>query len=76
MHDLLFDDQSHPKPKNLRGYAERLELELLRYDADVQDELYLQRVRATPTFFINGRVHDVFYGVERLMEGIEAALRK
>ena len=87
MHDLLFDNQSHLKPNNLRSYAERLELDLGRYDADTRDELYRQRVRehidgglhsgvrATPTFFINGRMHDVSYGIQQLMEGIEAAVR-
>lgn len=87
MHDLLFDNQRHLRPKDLRGYAERLELDLLRYDAEMEDEVYRQRVRehidaglksgvrATPTFFIDGRMHDVSYGMERLMEGIEAAVR-
>jgi protein-disulfide isomerase len=87
MHDLLFENRSHLKPNHLRGYVERLELDLLRYDADMEDELYRQRVRehieggsrsgvrATPTFFINGRIHDVSYGMQHLMEGIEAALR-
>jgi protein-disulfide isomerase len=88
MHDLLFENQSHLKPNHLRSYVERLELDLLRYDADMDDELYRQRVRehieggsrsgvrATPTFFINGKIHDVSYGMQHLMEGIEAALKK
>jgi protein-disulfide isomerase len=88
MHDLLFENQSHLKANHLRGYVERLELDLLRYDADMEDELYRQRVRehieggsrsgvrATPTFFINGKIHDVSYGMQHLMEGIEAALKK
>lgn len=87
MHDLLYDHQSHLKMPQLRGYAERLELDLIRYDAEMQDEVYLQRVRehiesgrrsgvrATPTFFINGRIHDVSFGLQRLAEGVEAALR-
>ncbi len=88
MHDLLFDNQSHLKPNHLRSYAEKLELDLLRYDADMEDELYRQRirehieggsrsgVRATPAFFINGRIHDVSFGIQHLMGGIEAALKK
>src|ERR1051325_10589927 len=28
MHDLLFDNQRHLKPAQLRGYAERLELDM------------------------------------------------
>ncbi len=88
MHDLLFDNQSHLKPNHLRSYVEKLELDLVRYDADMADELYRQRVRehidgasrsgvrATPAFFINGKIHDVSFGMQHLMEGIEAALKK
>jgi protein-disulfide isomerase len=86
MHDLLFENQSHLKPQHLRSYAEQLELDMVRFDADMEDELYLQRirehidggmlsgVRATPTFFINGRIHDASFGMQSLMDGIDAAL--
>ena len=87
MHDLLFDNQSHLKLPQLRGYAQRLELDMVRYDADIKDTLYLQRVRediegatlsgvrATPTFFIDGKLQDVSYGLQALAQGVEAALR-
>jgi protein-disulfide isomerase len=86
MHDLLFDNQSHLKPHQLRGYADRLELDLVRYDADMSDEIYLQRVReqieggalsgvrGTPTFFVNGVVQDVSFGLEFLARGVQTAL--
>ncbi len=45
MHDLLFDNQSHLKPHQLRGYAERLQLDMGRYDLEMDDHVYLQRVR-------------------------------
>jgi protein-disulfide isomerase len=87
MHDLLFGNQSHLKAQQLRGYAEKLELDMARYDYEVKDEVYWQRVRehmeggarcgvrATPTFFINGRIHDVSFGLQHLAEGVEAALK-
>jgi len=87
MHDLLFDNQSHLKPQHLRAYAAQLELDMARFDADLEDELYLQRIREhieggtlsgarfTPTFFINGRIHDASFGMQSLMDGIDAALR-
>jgi len=86
MHDLLFDNQSHLKVRQLRGYAQRLELDMTRYDADLMDDIYLQRVRehiesgkqsgvrATPTFFLNGVIHDVSFGTHSLATGIETAL--
>jgi protein-disulfide isomerase len=87
MHDLLFDNQRHLKAPQLRGYAERLELDISRFDAEIADALYLQRVRedieggklsgvrATPTFFINGKLQDISYGLQALEQGVEAALR-
>jgi protein-disulfide isomerase len=87
MHDLLFDNQQHLKPPQLRRYAERLELDMVRYDADMADTVYLQRVRedieggsrsgvrATPTFFVNGMIADVSAGLQRLFDQVEAALR-
>ena len=88
MHDLLFDNQQHLKPPQLRRYAERLELDMVRYDADMADTVYLQRVRedieggsrsgvrATPTFFLNGVIADVSAGLQRLFDQVEAALRR
>jgi protein-disulfide isomerase len=88
MHDLLFDRQRHLKLPQLRSYAERLELDMVRYDADMADTVYLQRVRedieggrtsgvrATPTFFLNGVVQDVSFGLQRLFDKVEAELRR
>jgi protein-disulfide isomerase len=88
MHDMLFENQRHLKLHQLRGYAEKLELDMERYDSEMKDELYLQRVRehiegggrggvrATPTFFINGRIRDVSFGLDALIDGVEAALRE
>jgi protein-disulfide isomerase len=87
MHDLLFENQHHLKPHALRAYAERLELDLARFDADMADEIYLQRVRehqesgrrsgvrGTPTFFVNSRVQDVSFGMQSLERTIESALK-
>jgi protein-disulfide isomerase len=88
MHDLLFDNQQHLKVPQLRGYAERLELNIVRYDADMADTVYLQRVRedieggaksgvrATPSFFLNGVIADVSGGMQRLFDSVEAVLRR
>jgi protein-disulfide isomerase len=86
MHDLLFDNQAHLKPNQLRDYAERLQLDLTHYAADMKDHVYLQRireheqsgrasgVRSTPTFFVNRRIHDVSFGMPRLFDAVAAAL--
>jgi protein-disulfide isomerase len=88
MHDLLFENQSHLKLEHLRHYAERLELDLARFTAEMDDEIYLQRVREhiatgrqsgarnTPTFFVNGSIHDVSYGLHGLFDAVESALHR
>jgi protein-disulfide isomerase len=87
MHDQLFAGQPHFEPQDLRGYAMALGLDLDRYDADMLDKRHLESVRdhlrsgeasgvrATPTFFIDGRICDVSYGLHALAEGVETALR-
>jgi len=87
MHDLLFENQRHLKPAHLRQYAQRLELDLVRYDGDMADTVYLQRVRediegggrsgvrSTPGFFVNGVIQDASFGLQALFEKVEAELR-
>jgi protein-disulfide isomerase len=86
MHDLLFDRQSHLRMPQLHDYARTLDLDMARFTAELDDEIYLQRVRehqlsgnasgvrATPTFFLNGRILDVSYGLGALFGAIEAEL--
>jgi len=78
MHDLIFETQAHLSLPQLRRRAEALALDMVRYDVEMHDAVYLQRVRediegakrsgvrATPTFFANGRLIDVSYGFEAL----------
>ncbi len=87
MHDLLFADQTHLKPKDLHGYAQRLGLDMARFTAEMDDHVYLQRVRehlqsgvdsgvrSTPTFFVNGRIEDVSFGMRALFDAVEARLQ-
>ena len=87
MHDLLFADQTHLKPKDLHGYAQRLALDMARFTAEMDDHVYLQRVRehlqsgvdsgvrSTPTFFVNGRIEDVSFGMRALFDAVEARLQ-
>jgi protein-disulfide isomerase len=82
MHDLLFENQQHLKASHLRSYAQRLELDMGRYDYEMDDHVYLQRVRehaasgvasgvrATPAFYLNGAPQDVSFGFEHLMEAV------
>jgi protein-disulfide isomerase len=83
MHDLLFENQTHLGAQDLHGYAARLGLDLPRYTAEMDDQIHLQRVRehlqsgldsgvrATPTFFIDGRIQDVSFGLRALFDAVE-----
>ena len=86
MHHLLYRQPQHLKPKALSGYAETIGLAMLRFEAEMADRIYTQRVqehrrageltglRSTPAFFLNGRPVDVSFGLERLEDAVAAAL--
>jgi protein-disulfide isomerase len=88
MHDLLFEHQLHLKTHQLHGYAEQLGLDMVRYAAEMDDHVYLQRirehqqsgrdsgVRGTPTFFVNGKIQDVSFGIHALFDAVEALLKQ
>ena len=88
MYDLLFENQQPLPQPQLFVYAKRLGLDMPRFTAEMDDEIYLQRVRehqrsgdasgvrATPTFFVNGRLVDVSYGLHALLDAVDAALKE
>jgi protein-disulfide isomerase len=86
MHHLLFSQTHHLALPALNGYAEAIGLDMIRFDAEMADHIYTQRiqehrragtlsgVRGTPTFFLNGRLVDVSFGYDRLEAALQAAL--
>jgi protein-disulfide isomerase len=80
MHDLLLARQSHLDAAHLREYAAELGLDLARFTAEMDDEVYRQRVRehiaggnasgvrGTPGLFVNGQAFDVSGGIRPLFE--------
>jgi protein-disulfide isomerase len=88
MHDILFQNQAHLKDKDLYRYATELGLDLARYTAEMDDHIYLQRVRehvegarrshirATPTFFVDGVVVDISFGMKVLHDAVAAAVAR
>ncbi|MBW1811513.1 MAG: thioredoxin domain-containing protein [Deltaproteobacteria bacterium] len=67
MHDLLFENQRKLKRENLIEYANKLELDMPRFKADLESRSLRKEIerdtafvmelgaRGTPTFFINGK---------------------
>jgi protein-disulfide isomerase len=88
MHDVLFENQPHLKDRDLYRYASEVGLDLARYTAEMDDHIYLQRVRehadggrrshirATPAFFVDGVLQDVSYGMQGLHDAVAAAVRR
>jgi len=66
MHDILFENVSALEPAAVRGYAERLGIDMAKYDACIADPAQVAAVRAdqaagaavgvegTPAYFVNG----------------------
>jgi protein-disulfide isomerase len=88
MHERLFAQQLHLSQKRVVEIAGTLELDIVRFIAEMNDHVYLQRVRedqrsgeysgvrATPTFFVNGRILDVSYAMHSLSDAVDAELRR
>ncbi len=86
MHHLLFTRSPHLNLAELTRCAETIELDMLRFNAEMADRIYTQRVqehrrsgeriglRGSPTFFLNGTVVDVSFGLEHLELAVRAAL--
>ena len=86
MYDLLFEKQQHLELAHLRDYAKQLGLDEARFENELRDHVYLQRVqehvaagqrdhvRATPSFFLNGVFVDVSFGLDRLHQAVDAAV--
>jgi predicted DsbA family dithiol-disulfide isomerase len=67
MHDVLFRNQLHLEPADLRRFAQRVGLDLDRFDSDLADGAararierdvlsgMLSQVDGTPSLFIDGR---------------------
>jgi protein-disulfide isomerase len=87
MHALLFENQQALEIEHLRAYAQRLGLDMKRYEREMVEHVHLERVRcnidtghksgvrATPGFFVNGRRQDVSFGLRLLFDATEAALK-
>lgn len=87
MHDTLYENQFHLKPRDLRHYADKLELDLERYDYEIGDQVYRQRVnehldsgkrsgvRSMPAFFLDGVIVDVSFGLDRLHDAVHARIK-
>jgi protein-disulfide isomerase len=78
---------SSRQPRWPAGYAQSLGLDMNRFNAELADHIYTQRIqehrragehsglRATPAFFLDGKAVDASFGFEKLDEAVQAALK-
>jgi len=86
MHAKLFEHPGQLDEKHFRRFAQEIDLDMVRYQAELDDHVYLQRVqehiagakksgaRGTPTFYLNGVIQDVSAGMDPILKHIHAAL--
>ena len=87
MHDMLFAHQDRLKLTHLHDYASRLGIDMARFTAEMDDEVYRQRIRehidsgrrshikSTPGFYVNGMILDVSFGMQALFDATSRVLR-
>ena len=85
MHHALFNPPHQLALAALRAHAQAIGLDMIRFDAEMGDRIYTQRVqehrraaefsgvRTTPAYFLNGQKIDVADGFARLEQAIQAA---
>jgi protein-disulfide isomerase len=85
MHDLLYENQQHLEDPDLRGYAERLGLDVERFDKELAEHAHADRVHkdfmsgvrsgvnGTPTFYVNGERHDDSYDLDTMLAALDIA---
>jgi hypothetical protein len=85
MYRRVYAARRPPTRESLRGHAERMQLDLPRFDADLREHVYAPRVRedfesglrsgvnGTPTFFVNGDRYDDEHTFDPLLAALEQA---
>jgi protein-disulfide isomerase len=85
MHDLLYENQERLGDQDLHTYAERLGLDLERFDHELAEHVHAARVHddflsgvrsgvnGTPTFYINGARHDDSFDTATLLTALQRA---
>jgi protein-disulfide isomerase len=86
MHDQLFDHQHRLQRAHLRQLAKAVGLDLRRFSTELKERIHVPRIRqnaaegrrlgirATPTFYVNGALCDVSFGLLALRRAVEKAV--
>jgi protein-disulfide isomerase len=84
MHDIIFEHQEHLGNSHLLKYAEKIGLDVAKFEKDFQSPAFLEKVEAdfesgvrsgvngTPSFFINGAKYNGNWEEVDLLEYLQA----
>jgi hypothetical protein len=83
MYQGIYRSRRPPTRDSLHRLAERLDLDVQRYEGDLRERIHAPRIRedfdtgvhsgvnGTPTFFVNGMRHDEEHTLDSLLAGLE-----
>ncbi len=86
MHDLLFEQQTFLEPDIIPSWAEKIGLNLEKFESDIEQAVVEKRIKedrqsgirsgvnGTPTFFINGTRYDGSPDYASLLAALESEL--
>ena len=88
MHDILYEHQQALEDEDLESYAGLLKLDIRKFQSDLYNHSFADRVRedflsgirsgvnGTPTFYINGRRYNDSLDVESLTASLRSIINK
>ena len=88
MHDILYEHQQALEDEDLESYAELLKLDIPKFQSDLYNHFFADRVRedflsgirsgvnGTPTFYINGKRYNDSWDVETLTASLRSVINK
>ena len=88
MHDMLFENQKALRPNDLVDYAKSLDLDVEKFEQDLEQRLFAQKVRddfmsgvrsgvnGTPTFFVNGQRYNASWDYASLLANLSSVLQE
>jgi protein-disulfide isomerase len=86
MHDYLYEHQQALDDQHLEKYADKLQLDLTKFNNDISNHAYAGRIRedflsgihsgvnGTPTFYINEIRYNDSWDLETLLERLRSAI--
>jgi protein-disulfide isomerase len=86
MHDYLYEHQQALDDKHLEKYAKIIELDLERFDEDMENHIHIPKIRedflsgiqsgvnGTPSFYINGTRYNGSWDFDTLMQTLTSII--